>query len=49
MMTDWEPMVLYLLDAGADPRIRDIHGETLADAARANGWRRVLERLAGRP
>jgi hypothetical protein len=49
MMQESEPLVLYLLDRGADPHIRDIHGETLADAARANGWRLVLARLSGRP
>jgi hypothetical protein len=49
MIREWEPLVLYLLDAGTDPSFRDIAGLTLAAQARANGWTRVLERLAGRP
>jgi ankyrin repeat protein len=48
MYQDWEDIVLYLLDAGADPRIRSVHGETLADKARNNGWRRVSARLSVR-
>lgn len=49
MIQEWEPLVLYLLDRGTDPNAMDIAGLSLADVARANGWRRVLERLAARP
>jgi hypothetical protein len=48
MMEQWEGIVLYLLDAGTDPSVRSVHGETLADKARDNGWRRVAARLAAR-
>jgi ankyrin repeat protein len=48
MYQDWEDIVLYLVDAGTDPRIRSVHGETLADQARNNGWRRVSARLSAR-
>ncbi|TMJ20032.1 MAG: hypothetical protein E6G92_09840 [Alphaproteobacteria bacterium] len=48
MYQDWEDIVLYLLEAGTDPRIRSVHGETLADKARNNGWRRVSARLSAR-
>lgn len=40
-----EDLALFLLERGADPSIRNGHGQDLADRARANGWQRVLARL----
>ena len=45
---DREDLALFYLDRGLDPTIRSEFDQTLADKARANGWRRVLARLDGR-
>lgn len=42
-----QDVILALLDAGADTTVVPLYGQSLREAARSNGWSRVLARLPG--